>query len=124
MFKITEMVCDNDQSPSDASAALETSLDEDNVDSQRPLGTGVAYVSPTIISPEIPTAKNKYKKNPPISEVEVVKNSSEFMANADATRTVSSTTDSTTTVAIDSTTKYSIQNSTNVSNIIYTIILK
>lgn len=110
------MVCDNEQSPSDASTILETSLDEDNVESQRPLGTGVGYVSPTVISPEIPVSKNKFKKNPPIPEVEVVKstNPSELLASMESTRTISSTTESTT-VAIDTTTKYSIQNSTNVS---------
>lgn len=109
------MICDNDQSPSDASTVLETSIDEDNVDSQRPLGTGVGYVSPTIISPEIPTFKNKFTKSPPISEVEVVKttNTSELIASMDTTRTISSTTESTT-VAVDTTTKYSVQNFTNV----------
>jgi hypothetical protein len=109
------MVCDNDQSPSDASTILETNPDEENVESQRPLGTGVGYVSPTNISPEIPVSKNKLKKNPPISEVEVVKstNPSELLASMDTTRTISSTTESTT-IAIDMTTKYSIQNSTNV----------
>ncbi|XP_025405534.1 uncharacterized protein LOC112679828 [Sipha flava] len=110
----SEMVCDNDQSPSDASTILETNPDEENVESQRPLGTGVGYVSPTNISPEIPVSKNKLKKNPPISEVEVVKstNPSELLASMDTTRTISSTTESTT-IAIDMTTKYSIQNSTN-----------
>lgn len=110
------MICDNDQSPSDASTVLETSLDEDNVESQRPIGTGVGYVSPTIISPEIPTFKNKYTKNPPIPEVEVLKttNTSELIGSMqDTTRTIPSTTESTT-VAIDTTTKYPVQNSTNV----------
>lgn len=111
------MVCDNDQSPSDASAILETSLDEENVESQRPLGTGVGYVSPTNISPEIPVSKNKLKKNPPISEVEVVKstNPSELLSSMDTTRTIFTNTESTT-AAIDITTKYSLQNSTNVRN--------
>lgn len=112
------MLCDNDQSPSDASTVLETSLDEDNADSQRPLGTGVGYVSPTIIAPEIPTFKNKYVKNPPIPEVEVLKttNTSELIGTMDTTRTISSTAESTT-ATIDTTTKYSVQNSTNVNYI-------
>lgn len=121
------MICDNDQSPSDASTVLETSLDEDNVDSQRPIGTGVGYVSPTIISPEIPTFKNKYTKNPPIPEVEVVKttNTSELIGNMqDTTRAIPSTTESTT-VAIDTTTKFYVQNTTNVCyiDIIFKIII-
>lgn len=126
------MVCDNDQSSSGVSSVLETSVDEDNVDSQHPIGTGVGYVSPTNVSPEIPVPKNKLKKNPPIPEVEVVKNtnSSEFLGSVDTTRVISSTTESTTTVAGDSTTKSSfVQNPTSVSSfllrpcflIVYTI---
>lgn len=111
------MVCDNEQSPSDSSAVVETSLDEDNQDSQRPIGTGVGYASPTIVSPEISTSQNKHKKNPPISEVEVVQNinSSEYSGNMDSTKTGFSTTESTTTVVIDTTTKNSMKNSANVS---------
>lgn len=114
------MVCDNDQSPSDASTILESTLDEDNVEPQRPLGTGVGYVSPTVILPEIPVSKNKFKKNPPISEVEVVKstNPSELLASMETTRAIPSTTESTT-AAIDTTTKFSVQNSTNVSIFFY-----
>jgi len=111
------MVCDNDQSSSDASAVSETIIDEDDVESQHPIGTGVGYASPTIVSPDIfPTSKNKFKKNPPIAEVEVVKNTntSELLGIMETTRTVPSTTESTT-VAIDTTTKYFVQNSTNVS---------
>lgn len=110
------MVCDNEQGLSIASTAQETTIDEDNVESRHQLGTGVGYVSPTNVSPEIPVSKNKFKKNPPISEVEVVKttNSSELFGNIDSTRTIPLTTESTT-VAIETTTKYSIPTSTNVS---------
>lgn len=111
------MVCDNDQSSSDASAMLETIIEEDDMDSQHPIGTGVGYASPTIVSPEIfPTSKNKFKKNPPIAEVEVVKNTntSELLGIVETTRTIPSTTESTT-VAIETTTKYFVQNTTNVS---------
>lgn len=111
------MVCDNDQSSSDASVVLETSIDEDDVDSPHPIGTGVGYASPTVVSPEIfSTSKTKFKKNPPIAEVEVVKNtnSSELLGIMETTRTIPSTTESTT-VAIDTTTKYYVQTSTNVS---------
>lgn len=115
------MVCDSEQSPSDASAVSEPEVDEDEANPQHSLGTGVGYVSPTIVSAEIPTTNNNYKKNPPISEVEVVDptNSSELYGGhlADTTKTVSSTTESTTaTAAIDTTTKYFVQNTTNVSD--------
>lgn len=114
------MSCDNEQSPSDASAVLETSVEEDNVDLPRPIGTGVGYVSPTIVSPDIsaPATKNKFKKNPPVSEVEVVNitNTSELMGNIDIPKTIFSTTESTTMATVDSTPKYSIQNNTSVSN--------
>lgn len=114
------MVCNNDPVSSVASTALETTIEEDNIDSRHPLGTGVGYVSPTNVSPEIPILKNKFKKNPPISEVEVVKttNSSELFGNMDTTRTIPSTTESTT-VAIDTTTKYYIPTTTNVSTQVY-----
>lgn len=109
------MVCDNDQS---SSAVLETSVEQDNANSQHPLGTGVGYASPTIISPEIPVSKNKFKKNPPVSEVEVVKttNSSEPNGNIDTTKTVSSTAEGTTTVPIDTTPKNIVSTPPNVSN--------
>lgn len=112
-----EMVCDNEQSSSDSSSVVETSLDEDNQDAQRPIGTGVGYASPTNVSPEISTLKNKLKKNPPISEVEVVQNinSSEYSGSMDSTKSGFSTTESTTTVVIDTTTKNSMKNSVNVS---------
>lgn len=114
------MVCDNEQSPSDASAVSEPGVDEDDANSQHSLGTGVGYVSPTIVSAEIPTTINNYKKNPPISEVEVVDptNSSELHGHlVDTTKTVYSTTESTTTTAaIDTTTKFFVQNTTNVSD--------
>lgn len=111
------MVCDNDQSPSDASAVLDTIIEEDEEDSQHPIGTGVGYASPTIVSPDVfPTSKNKFKKNPPIAEVEVVKNTntSELLGIMETTRSIPSTTESTT-VAVETTTKYFAQNSTNVS---------
>lgn len=114
------MICDNEQSPSDASTILETSIDEDGTNSRHPIGTGVGYVNPTIVSAEIPTSNNNYKKKPPISEVEVVdpSNSSELIGHLmDTAKSVSSTTEGTiTTIAIDTTTKYYVQNSTNVSN--------
>jgi len=111
------MVCDNDQSSSDTSAVLETSVEHDNANSQHPLGTGVGYASPANISPEIPVSKNKFKKNPPVSEAEVTKttNSSEPNGNVDSTRTVSSTTDGTTTVAVDTTAKSIVPTTPNVS---------
>lgn len=113
------MVCDNDQSSSDTSAVLETSVEHDNANSQRPLGTGVGYASPTNISPEIiPVSKNKFKKIPPVSETEVTKtaNSSEPIGNVDSTRAVSSTTDGTTTVAaVDTTAKSVVSTTPNVS---------
>lgn len=116
------MVCDNDQSSSDASSVLEAGLEEEHDDSQPSIGTGVSYVNPTIVSPEIPTSKNKFKKNPSVSEVEPIHNlnSSEFIGNAnmDSTKTISSsTTESTTTVSVDTTTKFFMKNSTSVSNI-------
>jgi len=115
MFVI-EMVCDNDQSSSDPSAVLESSLDEDNEEPQHPIGTGVGYVSPTAVSPEIPNSKNKYKNNPPVSEVEIVQNtnSSEYMGTLDSNKAISSTTESTT-VSVDTTTKHTTKNSINVS---------
>ncbi|XP_060857640.1 leucine-rich repeat and fibronectin type III domain-containing protein 1-like protein [Metopolophium dirhodum] len=111
----SEMVCDTEQSSSDASVMLESIIEEDDVDSQHPIGTGVGYASPTIVSPEIfPTSKNKFKKNPPIAEVEVVKNTntSELLGIIETTRAIPSTTESTT-VAIETTTKYFVQNTTN-----------
>lgn len=111
------MICDNDQSSSDASAMLETIIEEDDEDPQHPIGTGVGYASPTIVSPEIfPTSKNKFKKNPPIAEVEVVKNtnSSELLEIMETTRTIPSTTESTT-ISIETSTKSFVQNTTNVS---------
>lgn len=112
------MVCENDQSLSDPSAGLESSIVEDNEDRQHPIGTGVGYVVPTTVSPEIPDPKNKFKKNP--SEVEVVQNtnSSEYTANLDSNKAISSTTEGATTVAVDTTTKYPTKMSTNVSNFI------
>jgi len=115
------MVCDdNDQSSSDASAVLETSaVDQENANVPRPLGTGVGYASPTNIAPEIPAPKNKFKKNPPVSDAEVAKTangSSESIGNADAAgAAASSTTDSPTTVAVDTTARNTVSTTPNVS---------
>lgn len=115
------MLCDNDQSPSDASTSIQTGGVEDNIDSRNPIGTGVGYVSPTIVSSELPILKNKFKKNPPIAEVEVVKitNTSELMGNMDINKITSLTTENPTTIPTDVTTKINLQNSTNVSSYIY-----
>lgn len=112
------MLCDNDQIPSDATTVIQTGGDEEHIDSRHPIGTGVGYVSPTVVSSELPVLKNKFKKNPPIAEVEVLKttNTSELIGNMDITKIISSTTEIPTIVSTDTTTtKIYLQNSTNVS---------
>lgn len=115
------MICDNDQSSSDTSTLTQTGEIEDNIDSRNPIGTGVGYVSPTIVSSELPILKNKFTKNPPIAEVEVVKitNTSELMGNMDINKVASSTTENPTKISTDGTTKVNLQNFPNVSTYIY-----
>ncbi|XP_050426402.1 uncharacterized protein LOC126836800 isoform X2 [Adelges cooleyi] len=118
----SEMVCDNEESSSSGiPSVVETSLEEENVDPQRPtLGVGVGYVSPTSVTAGIAGTKNKPKKD--YQELDLAKNSnsSDFPssnidplpAKVSSSTTESIPTSSATTGVVDAVTKSSVQSST------------
>lgn len=123
-FPFAEMVCDNEESSSSGiPSVVETSLEEENVDPQRPtLGVGVGYVSPTIVTTGL--AGTMYKPKKDYQELDMAKNSnsSDFpSSNVDtlpnkvsSSTTESISTSSANTGVVDTVTKSSVQSSTTV----------